>query len=74
MAVQRLLVVLDPPVMNTLKKIASRANVSMSSLGRNLIIKALEIEEDIYWDKIASQREEKFNWKNGLTHERVWKK
>jgi hypothetical protein len=72
MASQRLLVVLDPPVQEILKEIAKKNKVSVSSVGRDLIKEALEIEEDIYWDKVASQREKNFNWKKGLTHKKVW--
>lgn len=74
MAVQRLLVVLDPPLKTLLKEIARRNKVSMSALGRTLIEEALEIKEDLYWDKVASERERNFDWRKGLSHKKVWGK
>lgn len=75
MAVQRLLVVLDPPLKESLIQISKKRGISVSSLGRELIREALEINEDIYWDKTASDRNKGFNWKkNGLTHKQIWKK
>ena len=74
MAVQRLLVVLEPPIKNLIKEIAHRDKVSMSCVGRDLIKEALEILEDKYWDKTASEREKDFNWQKALTHKQVWKK
>lgn len=74
MAVERLLVVLDPPIKNLIREIAHRDKVSMSSVGRDLMKEALEILEDRYWDKVASEREKDFNWQKALTHNQIWKK
>ena len=74
MAAQRLLVVLDPPLKNTLQEISRRRKVSMSSVGNDLIKEALEIQEDVYWDKVASVRGKRFDWRKGLSHKQVWGK
>ena len=74
MAVQRLLVALDPPLKNTLQEISRRRKVSMSSVGKDLIKEALEIQEDVYWDKVASLRDKGFDWRKGLSHEKIWGK
>ncbi|MBI5573544.1 MAG: antitoxin, RHH family protein [Elusimicrobia bacterium] len=72
---QRTLVMLEPPVRKMVKEIAKEEGVSISYICRDLIHKALEIMEDRYFDKLASEREKNFNWKkNGLTHEQVWEK
>lgn len=74
MAVERLLVVLDPPLKKCLKEIARKNKVSVSSVGRELIKEALELHEDMYWDRVASEREKSFSKQTALTHEKVWRK
>ena len=74
MSTQRTLVSLEPPVRDLIKQMAKERGISISSLCRDLICEGLEIFEDRYFDRIASEREDKFNWKNGLTHEEVWNK
>jgi hypothetical protein len=71
---QRTLVLLEPPVRDLIKQMAKEKGISISSLCRDLICEGLEIFEDRYFDRIASEREVKFNWENGLTHEEVWNK
>jgi len=74
MSTQRTLVTLEPPVRELIKQMAKEKGISISSLCRDLICEGLEIFEDRYFDRIASEREGKFNWENGLTHEEVWNK
>ena len=74
MSVERLLVVLDPPTKNCLKEISRRNKVSISSIGRDLIKEALELHEDVYWDKAASVREKSLSKQTALTHEKAWLK
>jgi len=74
MSTQRTLVTLEPPVRDLIKQMAKEKGISISSLCRDLICEGLEIFEDRYFDRIVSEREEKFNWGNGLTHEEVWNK
>jgi len=74
MAVERLLVVLDPPTKNRLKEMSRRNKVSVSSIGRDLIKEALELHEGIYWDGVASEREKSFSKQTALTHKKVWRK
>ena len=74
MSNQRTLVLLEPPVRDLIKQMAKEKGISISSLCRDLICEGLEIFEDRYFDRIVSEREDKFNWENGLTHEEVWNK
>ena len=74
MSNQRTLVLLEPPVRDLIKKMAKEKGISISSLCRDLICEGLEIFEDRYFDRTASEREDKFNWENSLTHEEVWDK
>jgi len=74
MSNQRTLVLLEPPIRNLIKQMAKEKGISISSICRDLICEGLEISEDRYFDKIASEREDKFNWENGLAHKEVWNK
>ena len=74
MSNQRTLVLLEPPVRDLITQMAKEKGISISSLCRDLICEGLEIFEDRYFDRIASEREDKFNWENSLTHKEVWNK
>jgi len=71
---QRTLVLLEPPVRDLIKQMAKEKGISISSLCRDLICEELEIFEDRYFDRTASERKDKFNWENSLTHEEEWDK
>ena len=71
---QRTLVLLEPPVRDLIEQMAKEKGISISSLCRDLICEGLEIFEDRYFDRIASEREDKFNWEDGLTNKEVWNK
>ena len=74
MSNQRTLVLLEPPIRDLIKQMAKEKGISVSSLCRGLICEGLEILEDRYFDRVASEREDKFNWEQSLTHEEVWNK
>ena len=74
MSNQRTLVLLEPPVRDLIKQMAKEKGISISSICRDLICEGLEIFEDRYFDRIASEREDKFNWEHSLTHEEIWNK
>lgn len=71
---QRTLVALELPVRQTLHRMARASHTSVSSLCRDLIREAMETREDGYWNRLASQREKGFQWRNGLKHQKVWEK
>ena len=74
MSNQRTLVLLEPPVKDLIKQMAKEKGISISSICRDLICEGLEIFEDRYFDRIVSEREDKFNWEHSLTHQEVWDK
>ncbi len=65
-------VVLDKEVFEALDKISRKKGISRSLLARDLIKEALEIYEDIYWDKAAQKRDESFSLESSLSHDEVW--
>lgn len=69
----RVNVVIERPLFQTLSKSAKRAGVSLSLKARDLIREALEIEEDLYWEKKASRRSKSFDSNKALAHDEVWK-
>ncbi|MCK9614479.1 MAG: antitoxin, RHH family protein [Candidatus Omnitrophica bacterium] len=68
----RLNVVLEPPVYNVLNVLAHRKGISLSLLARDLIKEALEIYEDLYWQRVANLREKTFSYKKALSHKDIW--
>ncbi len=69
----RINVVLDPSLYSQLSELAQKAGVSMSFLSRDLIKDALEVREDVYWQKIVQKREKTFSIKKSLMHKDIWK-
>lgn len=68
----RINVVVEPNLYNNLSKLAKNNGISLSLLSRDLLKEALEIREDIHWDKIAIERESTFSKKESLSHEDIW--
>ena len=67
----RLNVVLEPVVMDAVRRLAVKDGVSRSLKARDLIREALELYEDAYWVEQAREREKTFDRKTALTHEQV---
>jgi len=68
----RINVVLEKPLYKNVERLAERDGVSLSLKVRDLVKKALEIEEDISLSKLAETREKTFNRKKSLKHHEVW--
>ncbi|MCM8819434.1 MAG: hypothetical protein NC925_01395 [Candidatus Omnitrophica bacterium] len=68
----RLNVVLEPSVYQALKRLAKKDHVSLSLKARDLIRLVLEYCEDLYWAKIAENREKSLTKNKSLTHKEVW--
>ncbi len=68
----RLNVVLDKEIFEVLDEISRKKGISRSLLARDLIKEALELYEDIYWDKAAGKRDESFALESSLSHDEVW--
>ncbi len=69
----RINVVLELNLYQTLKRLAKKEGVSISLISRDLIKDALRIREDIYWQKVAKERESTFSKKDVKSHEDIWK-
>ncbi len=64
---QRINVVFDPSLYSTIKLLAKRDRVSLSTKVRDLVLEALEYVEDITLTRIAEERESSFDRKKSLT-------
>ena len=69
----RVNVVLEKTLYKSLSRIAKRDGMSLSLKARDLILQALEIQEDVYWETKASSRAKTFHPRKALTHRQVWK-
>lgn len=68
----RLNVVLEPPLYQSIRRLASKDGVSLSLKARDLLRLALEYSEDLYWSKTADEREKSLRKKKPLTHKEIW--
>ena len=68
----RVNVVLEEPLYEKLSLWAKREGISLSLKVRDLVKKALEIEEDRALAHIAEKREQSFDQKKALSHQQVW--
>ncbi|MBI5208983.1 MAG: antitoxin, RHH family protein [Elusimicrobia bacterium] len=69
----RVNVVLEKPLFLTLKKLAAKDGVSLSTKVRDLIREALEEYEEAFLVSAARERSKTFKRAQALTHEQVWK-
>ena len=68
----RLNVVLEPPLYQTLRRLAEKDGISLSLKARDLIRLAIEYCEDAYWNKVANLREKTLTKKRPFTHKQIW--
>ena len=66
--------VVEKPLYRRLKESAQREGISMSTRVRDLLIQALEWEEDRFWVREADRRMKTFDRRKALSHEQVWGK
>ena len=69
----RVNVVLEKPLFATLKKLATKDGVSLSTKVRDLIREALEEYEESFLVRVAEERAKTFKRSQALTHKQVWK-
>ena len=69
----RVNVVLERPLYRTLRKLAAKDGVSLSTKVRDLVREALEEYEDACLVRLAAEREKTFDRSRALTHDQVWK-
>lgn len=68
----RINVVLERALHNAVLRTARRDGVSLSSKVRDLVLRALEAEEDAALAALAERREATFRRARALTHSQVW--
>ncbi len=69
----RVNVVLEKPLFSSLKKLAAKDGVSLSTKVRDLIRGAIEEYEDAFLLMRAEERAKTFKRGKALTHDQVWK-
>ncbi|MDH4466622.1 MAG: ribbon-helix-helix domain-containing protein [Bacteriovoracaceae bacterium] len=67
---QRVNITLDDEIYTALKNLSLKTKKSISGLGLELIEKALEMNEDIYFSRKADERLKKKEKK--ISHEKAW--
>lgn len=68
----RINVVMDKIIFDSVKTLADKDGVSLSTKARDLIKQALEIQEDIYLADIAAYRETTLKDQKLLSHDDIW--
>ena len=67
----RLNLTLDDEMMKMLKALAKKAHTSVASKAKELLVDALEVQEDIYFSELSDKRlKENKKWHS---HEDAWK-
>jgi hypothetical protein len=67
----RVNITFDKDNLAVLASFAKNREMSLSAAAKDLILKALELEEDEYYSKLAEIREK--NTKKWLSHDNAWK-
>ena len=65
-------VVLDPALFKSVRFLAQKDGVSLSTKVRDLLKEAMEIQEDLFLADIAEKRENSPAAKQALSHEDTW--
>jgi hypothetical protein len=68
----RLNLTLDAEMMKMIAGLAKKDKQSLSSTAKKLLLLALELQEDIYFSKLADEREN--DGSQWISHEEAWKK
>ncbi len=68
----RINVILDPSLYKKVQFLAKKEGVSLSNKVRNLLIEALEVNEDVYLAALGEEREKSWKKASALTHDEVW--
>ena len=69
-AKHRINISVDKDLVDILGKVAKRDEKPLATKARELIERALEIEEDLYFSKIAAEREKKHDY---VDEEEFWR-
>ncbi len=66
--------VLEPPLHEVVQRLAQSDRISLSAKIRDLVLEALEAEEDVALAELAKERAATFTIEGALSHEQVWGK
>ena len=69
----RVNVVLERPLYEALGRLARRDGASLSAKARDLLLDAMERDEDLVLGEIAAERERTFDRSAALAHHEVWR-
>lgn len=69
----RVNIVLEKPLYMSLKKLAEKDGVSLSTKVRDLIREALEEYEDAFLLSVAQERAKTFKREKAIPHDQAWK-
>jgi hypothetical protein len=63
---------LEKPLYDSVRRLASKEDISLSLKIRDLVREALEAQEDAALAQFAEEREKTFKRSRALTHKQVW--
>lgn len=69
----RINVVIEPSLLSAINKIAAKKKKTISAVAKELMILALEKNEDVYFSNKANEAEIKNKGKKTISHEDAWK-
>lgn len=69
---RRINMVLDDSLFQAIEELASRRGSSLSTVARDLVADALEMQEDLGWLQIAAEREASYESESADSHTDVW--
>jgi metal-responsive CopG/Arc/MetJ family transcriptional regulator len=70
---RRINMVLDDSLFEAIDELASRRGSSRSTVARDLLMDALEMQEDIGLAQVAAEREAGYEPETAVSHDDVWK-
>ena len=70
---RRINMVLDDSLFEAIDELASRRGSSRSTVARDLLMDALEMQEDIGLAQVAVEREAGYEPETAVSHDDVWK-
>jgi predicted DNA-binding protein len=68
----RVNIVVEPPLFNAIRDLATSEGVSMGAIARDLIREAINLREDVALAAFADERMKTFDRKNALSHDEAW--
>ena len=69
---RRINMVLDDSLFEAIEELASRRGSSLSAVAKDLVIDALEMQEDIGLQLIAAEREARYEPESSISHDDTW--